>query len=73
MEPAERASLLAKVDKSIAILTPSSVSLKRYQAEVREKIAAQLDALKQGVKNNDGHVSLETVQRVRHQIYGIIK
>ncbi|HGJ5864818.1 MULTISPECIES: DUF3486 family protein [Enterobacterales] len=73
MEPAERASLLAKVGKSIATLTRSSVSLKRYQAEVRDKIAAQLDALEQEVKNNDGHVSLETVQRVRQQIYGIIQ
>lgn len=49
------------------------MSLKRYQAEVREKIAARLDELEQEVKNNDGHVSLETVQRVRQQIYGIIQ
>ncbi|MGL9772933.1 MAG: DUF3486 family protein [Sodalis sp. (in: enterobacteria)] len=57
MEHAERASLLVKVGKSIATLSRSSVSFKRYQAEVRKKIAAQLDALEQEVKNNDGHVS----------------
>ncbi|PAV00345.1 hypothetical protein CBG25_19370 [Arsenophonus sp. ENCA] len=73
MLPAERASLLAKVGKSIATLTRSSVSLKRYQTEVREKIAARLDALEQeATQQGKGHVSLETLKRVREEIYGII-
>ncbi|MGP1928443.1 MAG: hypothetical protein ACTS78_01300 [Arsenophonus sp. NC-WZS1-MAG3] len=43
MELVERTSLLGKVDKSIATMTYSLVSLKRYQAEVHQKIPAHLD------------------------------
>nr|SAY44540.1 Uncharacterised protein [Serratia marcescens] len=69
INPAARAALLAKVSKDVSPLLRSSLSLKRFQAEVN----AKLDELEQEVRNNDGRVSLETVQRVRSQIYGIIK
>lgn len=42
-------------------MTRSSVRLKLYHAEVRQKIAAYLDELDQEVKNNDGRVRVETV------------
>lgn len=68
----ERASLLAKVGKSIATLTRSSVSLKKFQADVRAKLDEKMKSLEQQATGGDGRLSLETLKLVREQIYGII-
>lgn len=73
MEPAARAALLAKVGKSIGTLTRSSVSLKRFQTEIREKIAQKMDALEKEATSQDNRISLDTLKRVREEIYGIVQ
>ena len=69
MEPAERASLLAKVGKSIATLTRSSVNLKRYQSEVREKTEKAANAAEKIARK--GGLSAEAVTALRREILGI--
>lgn len=44
IDPAERVGMLSSVAKNVATLTRSSVTLKRYQAEVAAKMAAEAAA-----------------------------
>lgn len=75
-DPAERVRLLSDAARNIATLTRASVTLKKFQSEVREKIKAKMDALEAqaadaGTKGKSGF-DLETLRRVRQEIYGLI-
>lgn len=76
VDPVERMALLSKVAKNIAALTQASVRLKKFQAEVREKIAARLATLEaeaEGGKGKAGRrIDAETLRIVREEIYGIV-
>lgn len=69
LSPTERASLLAKVGKSIATLTRSSVSLKTFQAAVHEKALAAASKAEKIVRK--GGLSADVVQELRREILGI--
>jgi len=71
--PAERMALLSKVARNIASLTQASVRLKKFQGEVREKIAAKLAELNAESSGGKGRsFDAETLRIVREEIYGIV-
>ncbi|MBP9800644.1 MAG: DUF3486 family protein [Sterolibacterium sp.] len=74
IDPAERIDLLSAAAKNIATLTRASVTLKKFQREVREKIAAKMDALEAEAGRAQGKAGfdLETLRRVREEIYGLV-
>ena len=73
VDPMERMGLLSKVAKNIASLTQASVRLKKFQSEVRERLAAKLNALEDEAKSGKGRAfDAETLRIVREEIYGIM-
>lgn len=70
----DRVGLLSKAAKNIATLARASVTVKKFQADVREKIAAKMDELeaKAGQSGGKGGFDIETLRRVRQEIYGLI-
>jgi Protein of unknown function (DUF3486) len=73
VDPAERMVLLGKVARNMASLTQASVRLKKFQAEVREKIAQKLNALHLEAISGKGRAfDAETLRIVREEIYGIV-
>ena len=72
IDPAERVKLLSSAAKNIATLSRASVSLKEYQAKVREKDAAKLDQLEGEVKSGKRRLDLDTLRQIREEIYGIV-
>ncbi|HDP8225536.1 TPA: DUF3486 family protein [Escherichia coli] len=73
IDPQERVALLSKVAKNVATLSRASVNLKKLQQELREKIAAKMDALEAESKSGAGRIDADTLRRVREEIYGIVK
>lgn len=73
-DPAERLKVLAKAGKSIAELSRASVNQKKWEADVRAKVAAKLDAMESAAKQAGGKAGfdLDTLRRVREEIYGIV-
>lgn len=74
IEPGERVKLLSDAARNIATLTRASVTLKKFQAEVREKIATKMDELEAQAKGAQGKAGfdIETLRRVRQEIYGLM-
>lgn len=74
VEPGERVKLLSAAAKNIATLTRASVALKKFQAEVRDKIAAKMDELEAQANGAQGKAGfdIETLRRVRQEIYGLV-
>lgn len=73
IDPMERMVLLSKAAKNIASLTQASVRLKKFQAEVRERVDARLAALEAEALGGKGrHFDAETLRIVREEIYGIV-
>jgi hypothetical protein len=69
MDPAERVSMLSSAAKNIATLTRSSVALKQYQAQARDRAreaAASVDKLAK-----TGGLSADAAAELRRQILGI--
>lgn len=73
IDPQVRVALLSKVAKNVAALSRASVNLKKFQQDLREKIAAKMDALEAESKSGSGRIDAETLRRVREEIYGIVK
>lgn len=73
VDEVERVKLLSAAAKNIATLTRASVTLKTYQAEVADKIRDRLDALEKDAEGKKGGFDLDTLRRVREEIYGIIE
>lgn len=71
-ESENRAKLMAITSKNISTLTRASVSLKKFQLDMRDKLDAKMDELERQAKGGDGRLSLETLKLVREQIYGIV-
>jgi len=69
MDPGERVAMLSAAAKNIATLTRSSVALKKFQSEVRERaetVASNLEKIA-----TKGGLSAESVQKLRREILGI--
>lgn len=65
----------AALTRNVAQLTRASVAAKKHAAEVREKIAAKFAALESEATAGSGTragFDLETLKRVREEIYGIV-
>lgn len=62
---------LAKLARAVADLSRSTVTLRRYQAQVRERAKAAADALAAAAAAAGGRVTQETLDRIRSEIYGI--
>lgn len=72
LSPVERAERFARMSKNLAPIIHASVSLKKLQGQLK-KISEEMAAVEQEAqKQGKGHVSLETLKRVREEIYGII-
>jgi len=61
---------LASIGKMVADLNRSSVTLKKYRAEVRGKMDERLKALEAEAGKN-GKLDPTTLKRVREEIYGV--
>lgn len=72
IDPAERVKLLSSAAKNIATLSRASVSLKEYQAKVREKDAAKLTLLEKEASGGKSTLDLATIKRIREELYGIV-
>jgi len=74
-DPIKRMDAMSKVAKNIATLTRASVGLKKFQTEVREKLEAKFKALEAEANAGEGkkgRMDLDTLRRVREEIYGIV-
>lgn len=63
---------LAGITRSIAELARSSISVKKWAAEARAKIAAKISDLEAQAKEGNGRLDPETLRRVREEIYGLV-
>lgn len=63
---------LTKITRSIADLARSSVSQKKYAAEVREKDSAKLAQLETAARSGKRHLDLDTIKQIREELYGIV-
>lgn len=69
----ERLCLLNEAAKSIATLSRASVTLKKFQADVRDKLASKLADLEKESDSGKGRAfDKETLRIVREEIYGIM-
>ncbi len=68
-DPAARVKLLSAAAKNIATLTRASVSLKKWQVEIRDKLKAVADRVSRMAKK--GGFSAKTADDIRREILGI--
>lgn len=71
MKAEDRIGLLSKAAKNIATLARASVTLKRFQVEVKERVKAAADAVAKLAKS--GGVSEETLRRIEEEVLGIAR
>ncbi|MBK6742508.1 MAG: DUF3486 family protein [Hydrogenophilales bacterium] len=63
---------LSGITRSIAELARSSVTVKKWAAEARAKIAAKMTELEGQAKAGKGRLDPETLRIVREEIYGLV-
>ena len=63
---------LPKLTRSISDLSRASITVKRFASEARAKLGAKLTALEAQAGDGKSGLSLETLRRVREEIYGIV-
>lgn len=71
-EPQERVKLLSQAARSIADVSRSSITNKRWAMETRERLKGKLDALDAAAKRPASGLDPDTLRRVREEIYGIL-
>lgn len=71
-DPIDRAKLMARIAKSASELSRASVNQKKWQASLRDKIGGKLDALEGEAQKGKNGFDLETLRRVREELYGIV-
>lgn len=69
LDPGERVGMLSSAAKNIATLTRSSVGLKKFQSEVRQRAQAAAANVEKIAKK--GGLSAESVEQLRREILGI--
>lgn len=72
LDPVDRLGLMSKAAKNIATLSRASVNLKQYQAKVRAEDAAKLAKLEGEAKTGKNALDLDTIKRIREELYGIV-
>lgn len=70
--PEERLKIMGRAAKSIAELSRASVNQKKWQSEIRDKISVKMAALEGEAKTGKTGFDLETLRRVRAELYGIV-
>lgn len=68
-DPADRVAMLSSAAKNIATLTRSSVGLKKFQSEVRDRAKAAAASVEKIAKS--GGLSGEVAEQIRREILGI--
>ncbi|MFC7459789.1 DUF3486 family protein [Hydrogenophaga defluvii] len=68
-DPADRVAMLSSAAKNIATLTRSSVGLKKFQSEVRDRAQAAAASVEKIAKS--GGLSGEAAEQIRREILGI--
>ncbi len=71
MPEKERIGLLSSAAKNIATLARASVAQKKWRTGLARDIAARMDALEGEAKTGKAGFDLETLRRVREELYGI--
>lgn len=71
LSEADRIGLLSKAAKNIATLARASVTLKKFQVEVRERVKAAADAVAKLART--GGVSDDTLRRIEEEVLGIAR
>ena len=66
-EPDERVKLLSNAARAIADLSRSSIAQKKHAAAVK----AKLDALLTEAQHGDNSLDIQTLQRIRREVYGL--
>lgn len=68
----EEGASIKDIGLMVARLSNASVNQKKWQAEARGKISAKMDELEGEAKTGKGKFDLETLRRVREELYGIV-
>lgn len=68
----EEGASIKDIGLMVARLSNASVKQKQWQAEARGKISAKMDELEGEAKTGKGKFDLETLRRVREELYGIV-
>ncbi len=63
---------IEKVTRAIADLGRATITQKRWQLEVKAKIKEKLDRMEGEAGKTKGRFDLETLRRVREEIYGLV-
>lgn len=71
LSDAERIALLSKAAKNIATLARASVTLKRFQSEVRAKVQVAADSAAAVARK--GGLTADAVESIRREILGIAR
>jgi hypothetical protein len=70
-DPAEAVKLLTQVSRALADLGRLKVSYEKWQTEERARTEAKLSAMEGEAKSGKASFDLETLRRVREELYGI--
>ena len=72
-DPHTRVELMAKAARGVADLSRASVQQKKWQEQVKGKVAAALDKLEQRPAGAIGKLDPATLQAVRQEVYGLFE
>lgn len=68
----EEGASIKDIGLMVARLSNASVKQKQWAADAREKLNARMDAMENEARNGKGTFDLETLRRVREELYGIV-
>lgn len=68
----EAGASIKDIGLMVARLSNASVKQKQWAADAREKLNARMDAMENEARNGKGSFDLETLRRVREELYGIV-
>lgn len=68
----EEGASIKDIGLMVARLSNASVKQKQWAADAREKLNAKMDAMENEARNGKGTFDLETLRRVREELYGIV-
>ncbi|MDD5391192.1 MAG: DUF3486 family protein [Gallionellaceae bacterium] len=68
----ETAKTLSLISRAFADVGRMDIQRQKWQQELRSKVAAKMDALEGEAKAGKGKFDLETLKRVREELYGIV-
>lgn len=63
---------LTDIGKMVSAVNKTSIDIKKYAAEVKSKLEAKFKALEDDSKSGRNDLDVETLRRVREEIYGVV-